>query len=281
MPIPVSRSPTMGYGGSTLPSERGRRPIIVDPRYSPASHSPANYTPRVIPSSLHTPADIYSYSTRRDLRDFRGVRDLRELPEIRLSREMSARDAHNTRYYHTLRDARPVAYSMPTSFGHSSYPRSPDYYRSPDRVRASRPPRDYAYPGYTPVRRRRENERPIVLPSSMPALGRSDVYGTSYESNASGAASPANATVASFAAPNTPSPVANGKKKIRWKDEERRKQNERINSRPVLPRDPSEAADNSRSPGKLKSILKKPTSNTNARDWSRGSSQASPHSYSR
>ncbi|CAK7568697.1 MAG: hypothetical protein SEPTF4163_006697 [Sporothrix epigloea] len=281
MPIPISRSPNMGYGGSTLPSERDRRPIIVDHRYSPA-HSPANYTPRVMPSSLHTPADIYSHSTRRDLRDFRGVRDLREPPEIRLSREMSARDAGNTRYYHTLRDARPVAYSMPTSFGRSSYPRSPDYYRSPERVRASRSPRDYAYPVYAPVRRRREHDRPIVLPSSMPVLGSTGVYGTSYESNASGDAfSPANATVASSAAPNSPFPVTNGKKKIRWKDEERRKQNEKINSRPVLPRDPSEPADSSRSQGRLKSILKRPTSSTNVRDRSRGSSQASPHSYSR
>ncbi|CAK7268657.1 hypothetical protein SEPCBS119000_003170 [Sporothrix epigloea] len=281
MPIPISRAATMSYGSPMSPSDRGRRPIVVDPRYSATQQYSPNNTPRVMPTYLYGPTDIYTHSARRDPRDFRGFRDPREPPESRLSREFGARDARNTHYYYNFRDVRPAAHSMPTSFGRSLYPRSPDYYRSPERAGAARSPRDQSTAGHIPARRRREWERPIVQASSLPTMGSTGVYGSSHEPTASGTASSANAAAASSGSAKSSSPAADVKKEVRWKDEERRKQNDRIRSRPALPRQPPETATSPKPQGKLKSILKGSPSNANAEDGSRDSSRVSRSSYSR
>lgn len=116
-------------------------------------------------------------------------------------------------------------------------------------------------------RRRLARERAAVLPSSLPAFGNTDVqFGSSYDS-ASGAGSTGVSTGVSTSASGSPA-VNAVKKELRWEDEMRRQQNERIRRRPRLQRDqvaPDAAAasgSGARTQGEVKSILKNTTATT-------------------
>ncbi|CAK7205307.1 hypothetical protein SEUCBS139899_008076 [Sporothrix eucalyptigena] len=279
MPIPIQRAATMTYGGMEPPPERGRRPIIVEDRVPsvPGHHGLLSSTPRVMPIPLPGHADIYQHSTRRGLRDFRDLRDLREMRDLRDMRDM--------RDFRDLRDFRPVGgvsgldrsstLRRPTP----STPPNNNNFLSPNRARAERSPQGYGSAEDEKERRERRRrrrdarERASVMPSSLPTMGNTDVFGSSYESSASGAASSATSANAS----STASPAVSAvKKELRWEDEMRRLQNEKINSRPKLPREQA-VPTNTKLQGEVKSILKNSTTTSPAapEGRSRASSRAS------
>lgn len=168
---------------------------------------------------------------------------------------------------------------------------------SPRRARADSSPIGYASAedaaGREERRRRRRNNRDTFAPASVPTApavfgniysphthshsrtgsGHDSGFASSYESSGYTTTSPAGS---SFTSP-TPSSTASGnvsevrtspaaaavKKNLRWQDDERRRQNEKIDRRPKLSRDetitPANAHAHAKVQGEVKSILKNTT----------------------
>lgn len=276
MPIPIKRAATMTYGGMEPAPERGRRPIIVEERVPSAAGPP----PRMMPSAYAYPhPEILHHTTarpRNPLRDFREFRDLREVRDARADH---------------FRDVRPAAHhpaavgiertsSLRRRSDRESMPPPPpppsDNFLSPSRARTERSPQGYGSAedekerAERRRRRRVARERASVMPSSLPAMGNTDVFGSSYEAPSSSSAATSAATSAANSASASPA-VSAVKKELRWEDEMRRLQNERIQSRPKLSRSQA-VPPNTKLQGEVKSILK----NTTTTSTPAGSGAATP-----
>ncbi|ERT00966.1 hypothetical protein HMPREF1624_02201 [Sporothrix schenckii ATCC 58251] len=296
MPIPIQRAATMTYGGMEPPPERGRRPIIVEERVPSLYQS----TPRMMPIPLPTHADIYNHTTTtisgrprpssgfRDFRDFREFRDLRDSrPEFRPEFRPELRN--------DLREFRPVGLERTSSLRRRE-PATPPLdsaFLSPNRARFDRSPQGYGSAedeqerAERRRRRRAARERASVMPSSLPAMGATDVFGSS-PSSTSGVGSGVGSGMGSSAATSasTSPAVSAVKKELRWEDEQRRLQNERISRRPKMPRVqpvPTSTTTNTnpKLQGEVKSILKNTSTSAGtspappAEGRSRASSRAS------
>ena len=139
-------------------------------------------------------------------------------------------------------------------------------------------------------RRRKASERATVTPSSVPTFGNANThsrsrsnsgfdsgFASSYESSGY-TTSPAGSsftspTPSSASVLGTSPATAAVKKNLRWQDEERRRQNERINNRPKLSRDETITPANAKLQGEVKSILKNTTPGGSPHERSRSRSR--------
>lgn len=282
MPIPIQRASTMTYGGMEPPPERGRRPIIVEERVPSLYQStprmmPDIYNHTTIPSSRMSPRPAGGF---RDLRDFRDVRDIRNdirsdiRPDLRSDLRNDLREFRpvGIERTSTLRRPAPLPTMRPTT------PTLDNNFLSPNRARVDRSPQGYGSAEDDQERqerrrrRRAARERASVMPSSLPAMGATDVFGSSPSSTSGVGSSAANSASASPA-------VSAVNKKLRWDDEQRRLHNERIASRPKLPRDQS-VPTKTKVQGEVKSILKSASTSTSPAPPAEGRSRASSRASS-
>ncbi|OAA58030.1 hypothetical protein SPI_06915 [Niveomyces insectorum RCEF 264] len=168
IPIPIRRAATMTYGGMEPPPERGRRPIIVEDRVprSPRASGRVSASPAPVEVLAHTS----SPSRRRSLRHHSQLHH--HDPDFDVRRGSSG----------GLRAGRiPLTVPPPESNGFLSPQRAAD--ASPQGYGSAEDEKERAE---RRRRRRAARERASVLPSSLPAFGNTDVFGSSYESTAGG-----------------------------------------------------------------------------------------------
>lgn len=251
-PIPIKRAATMTYGGMEPPPERGRRPIIVEERV-PSRAAFANQAGAASP----VPVEVLEYSSSP-----RRRRSLRHDPTILQGvRRSSSRRREEGGLAPSAMPAGGDDFLSPHRLPRHGADRSPQGYGSAedeqDRTERRR-------------RRRAARERASVMPSSLPAFGNTDVFGSSLESSAgvssasprfasastSASSSPSASPAASATAASASPAVSAVKKELRWEDEMRRRQNERINMRPKLSRSQTVTDTNAKLHGEVKSILK-------------------------